>query len=305
MKLQRTPIHSFPVCTCLLAAEFLCLAHHVAAGADQPAKANAAEAGGPAGDKPVTPEPAAPETVAPDPSGGKGGLRGVFGDQKIKVGGAEREYRLVVPETVTDERPTSLVFAFHGLLDSKDLMPFYSKLDKLAEREGFILAFPNGRNRHWPLALRLAQDDLAFFDSLYDHLAAEYNIDRRRVFLTGMSNGAFFSHLVASQRPDKVAAIAAHSGGLGLVGRKDLDLPHKYAVLLVHGATDALVPAAESRKARDAYEKWGHAVELIEVPGLNHFWAHTIDINDRIWKFFGEHPLAPSADDVNNKNIIQ
>jgi polyhydroxybutyrate depolymerase len=249
--------------------------------------ARAADAG------PERPAAAAKDATAADPSGGKGGPRGTFRDRKIKVGGQEREYRLVVPESVSDERATPLVFAFHGLLDSKDLMPFYSKLDKLAEKEGFILAFPNGRNRHWPLVVRMAQDDLAFFDALYDQLAADYNIDRRRVFLTGMSNGAYFCHLVASQRPDTVAAIAAHSGGLGLVGRTDLEVPRKYAVLLIHGETDALVQIGESRKARDAYNKWGHAVELIEVPGLNHFWAHKIDINDRIWKFFSEHPLSP------------
>jgi polyhydroxybutyrate depolymerase len=234
--------------------------------------------------------------VAPRPSGGQGGETGVFPDEHIEVAGKDRAYRLIVPKSIDPSQPVPLVFAFHGFLDSKDFMAWYSKLDLLAEKHGFILVFPNGRDRRWPLLLELAKPDLAFFDALLDHLSSRYNIDLNRVYLTGMSNGAYFTHVVASQRADKVAAIAPHSGGLGLIGGKQPDLPHKYAVLLIHGEADALVGASESRRARDAYQKWGHTAEYIEVPKLNHFWAHDADINERIWKFFQEHPFAPGPD---------
>ena len=66
--------------------------------------------------------------VAPLSSHGGGGEVGTFADQGITVEGKDRFYRLVVPKSVNPAQPVPLVFAFHGLFDSKDLMPFYSKI---------------------------------------------------------------------------------------------------------------------------------------------------------------------------------
>jgi polyhydroxybutyrate depolymerase len=228
--------------------------------------------------------------VPRSPSNGSGGGAGTFANAKIDINGLERVYRLVVPEGIDSEKPAPLVFAFHGLLDSKDIMPWYTRLDDLAKKHGFILVYPNGRNRHWPLVVEWAKEDLDFFDALYAHVTSQYNVDLDRVYLAGMSNGAYFSNLLASQRSDKIAAIAAHSGGLGLVGLKELTVENKYAVLVIHGDADSIVPVREGRATRDAYQKWGHPVGYIEVPKFPHFWAHKIGVNDKIWKFFEEHP---------------
>lgn|GEM_PF-754466 len=228
--------------------------------------------------------------VKPRPSGGQGGGQGVFAEGKLEVGDKKREYRLIVPKSVDLTKPTPLVFAFHGLFDSKNLMPMYSQLDKLAEEKGFILVFPNGLNRHWSIIPALAKDDIAFFDALYARLTAEYNVDLNRVYLTGMSNGAYFSNLIASQRTEIIAAIATHSGGIGFVAAKPPEGKHKYPVLVVHGVDDSIVNIDEGRKQRDLYLKWGHKVEYVEVPGHNHFWAHKVDVNHKIWDFFVAHP---------------
>jgi len=230
--------------------------------------------------------------VPPRASRGKGGKAGVFAEETIEVRGKKRVYRLVVPESAGAKEPVPLVFAFHGfLIDSKDLMPVYSRLGRLAAKRGLVLVYPNAVNRSWPLVLDWAKDDLAFFDALYGHLTARYNIDLNRVYLVGMSNGGYFTHLVASQRPAKVAAIACHSGGVGLVGLKELDVEPKYGVLLIHGAADRIVKVKEARKARDLYRRWGHPVEYLEVPRHGHRWAHRARVNDRLWEFFQAHPL--------------
>jgi polyhydroxybutyrate depolymerase len=233
---------------------------------------------------PAAAQPAKPAPETPK----KTGKVGTFPDESIEVKGKKREYRLVVPKSVDPDKPASLVFAFHGLLDSKDLMPRYSQLPRTAEKEGFILCFPNGLNRHWPIVPEWARDDLAFFDELCKKLETDYTIDPDRIYLTGMSNGAYFSNLVASQRADKIAAIAAHSGGIGFV--KEDKERRKYPVMIIHGEYDSIVKVEEGHKARDAYKKWGHEVDYIEIPKLNHFWAGSQGINDQIWKFFKEHP---------------
>ncbi|MCZ7644281.1 MAG: phospholipase [Planctomycetota bacterium] len=220
-----------------------------------------------------------------------GGSAGVFAEETLEINGHARSYRLVVPKSVDLSRPAPLVFAFHGLGDSKDLMPVYSRLDALAEKEKFLLVYPNGRGRCWPLLKEWAKDDLAFFDALLAGLSAKYRVDARRVYATGMSNGAYFCQFLAAQRAEKIAAVAAHSGGLLNVGLGGTEPARKFPVLLIHGADDRIVPASEMERAKAYYTKHGHEVEAVEVAGLGHFWAHAAGINERIWKFFAAHPL--------------
>src|SRR5262245_57477769 len=217
-------------------------------------------------------------------SRGSGGKAGTFANETIKVDKIEREYRLVVPKSVDPKKPAPLLFAFHGfLIDSKDLMPVYTQLDKLAEDKGFILVYPNGKNHAWVLVPQLAKNDIAFFDALYEHLTSKYNIDLNRVYLAGMSNGGYFTHLVASQKSDKVAAICSHSAGLGALAFGEPKVKHKYAVFIAHGDEDSIVKVEEGRKTRDAYEKWGHPVKYIEIPKHNHFWGTNEGINKKMW----------------------
>lgn len=226
------------------------------------------------------------------PSNGKGGTAGTFPDETMEIAGVKREYRLVVPKSVDNRKPVPILFAFHGfLIDSKDLMPKYSQLDQLAEKERFVLVYPNAVDKAWRIVPFLAKDDFAFFDKLLAHLCGRYNIDRNRVYLTGMSNGAFFAHLLASQRSDVVAAIACHSGGLGVLARRPPQVKHKYGVMIIHGEKDSIVNVDEGRKSRDQYQSWGFPTEYLEVAGLNHLWAVNADVNTRLWKFLKEHPL--------------
>jgi polyhydroxybutyrate depolymerase len=228
------------------------------------------------------------------PSHGAGGKVGVFKTEKIEVGDDERSFRLVAPKTIDAQTPAPLVFAFHGLGDSSGLMSWYTQLDRVAEKHKFVLIYPNAQSRLWPLSPRMAKRNLDFFDALYKFATENYNIDQRRVYVIGMSNGGFFSHLLARERPDKIAAIAPHSAGLGLMTR-DPKLTQKYAVILIHGDKDGIVKVEESRKAHEAYTKWGHDVEYLEVKGLNHFWAHKADVTEKIWAFFAAHPLSVEA----------
>jgi polyhydroxybutyrate depolymerase len=213
----------------------------------------------------------------------------IYPHERMNIGGTTRAYRLVVPAVVAAGKVAPLVFAFHGLGDSKDRFAQYSRLDDLARHQGFVLVYPNAKTVFWPLTVEWARDDFAFFDALYAHVTLTYNIDPRRVYLIGNSNGAYFSHLLAAHRSERIAAIAVHSGGLGIVLPAAMQMASKYAVFAVHGAIDPVVPVAESRKVREAYEAAGHLVEYLEIPGHDHRWAGHLDVNGRIWKFLSAH----------------
>jgi polyhydroxybutyrate depolymerase len=217
---------------------------------------------------------------------------GDFGSETIKIGGVTREYRLVAPRTVDLTKPAPLVIAFHGMLiDSKDVMPQYMRLNETAEKRQFIIAYPNAIGKSWGLAPEKARNDLALFDALLDKLNATYKIDPNRVYVVGMSNGGYFAHLVGRERSTIVAAVASHSGPLGLQTLFGLRAARKFPVLIIHGARDGLFPIAIARENRDKYKREGHETQYVELKNIGHMWGTNAGVNEIIWKFFADHPL--------------
>lgn len=216
---------------------------------------------------------------------------GTFPSESLTVGKEEREYRLVVPDKVDLKQPAPLVFAFHGfLIDSKDVMPRYTKLSEAAAKHGFILAYPNALDRSWALTPDKMQKDLAFFDALLKKLSTDYLIDPERIYATGMSNGGYMAHFVGKERSKVIAAVACHSGALGLQTLRGINAERKFPVMIIHGDKDNIISVSTARENRDKYQKEGHEVNYVEIPGLPHWWAADKGINDDLWKFFAEHP---------------
>ncbi len=219
-------------------------------------------------------------------------VHGEFASEKVSVGNASRVYRLVVPKSVDLAKSAPLVVAFHGMgIDSKDLMPNYTKLNDTATKHGFIIAYPEAIGRSWGLAPEKVKNDLAFFDALTDQLKARYKIDTNRIYVLGMSNGGYFAHLVGKERSKTVAAVASHSGPLGLQTLGGVNADRKFPVIIIHGDKDRLLSVDFARENRDKYKKEGHPVEYVELSGVGHMWGTKADVNETIWKFFADHPL--------------
>lgn len=214
---------------------------------------------------------------------------GTFASESIQVGKDKREYRLVIPKSVDLTKPAPLVFAFHGfLIDSKDVMPLYTKLDDTAAKHQFLLVYPNAIGKSWALTPEAMVKDVAFFDALKKKLTADYKIDADRVYAVGMSNGGYMAHFIGKERSKEIAAVACHSGALGLQTLLGIKADRKFPVMIIHGDKDGVIPVKVARENRDKYTKEGHEVNYVEVPNLNHFWSD--GINERIWKFFADHP---------------
>jgi poly(3-hydroxybutyrate) depolymerase len=223
-------------------------------------------------------------------SSDKSRRQGEFPDEVVQVGATARTYRLYVPETVKRASPAPLVIAFHGILiDSKDLMPLYTKLNDTARRHGFLVVYPNAVGRSWGLTPDKIKADLAFFDALLAALRKDYSIDSQRVHVLGMSNGGYFAHLLGKERSQVIASVASHSGPLGLQTLLGIGAERKFPVMIIHGGRDPLFAISIARENRDKYRREGHEVEYVELPNLGHRWATEADINERIWSFFKSH----------------
>ena len=78
------------------------------------------------------------------------------------------------------------------------------------------MAYPDGAGRRWNdgRAVGAERDDVGFVRALIDSLERELEIDPRRVYATGISNGGMFAHRLACELPGVLAAIAPVAGAL-------------------------------------------------------------------------------------------
>ncbi len=217
--------------------------------------------------------------------------------ETVEVEGVAREYRLVVPDSL-QESPVPLLLVFHGALETNEAVARSTQLDRLAAAQGFFLVYPQGLNQSWPASLPADNPDyymrdLAFFDAMVDDLAERYPIDRRRVYVAGISQGGAFVQLLVSRRSEKIAAAVSHSGWLpdplsvqGIGARRECPL------MLVVGSDDKQVSPTAAEESRDCFRREGHPVEYHMIEGLGHRWALEHDINETIWSFLSEHRLG-------------
>lgn len=133
------------------------------------------------------------------------------GTHDLRLGA--RTYRLHVPAGLP-AGPAPLVVALHSALSSGAVMELLSRLDLVADREKFLVVYPDGEPagaRVWnagDCCNRSRSDDVGFLVGLIDHLVATQRADRARVYVTGISNGAMMAYRLACQRADRIAAFA-------------------------------------------------------------------------------------------------
>lgn len=156
---------------------------------------------------------------------------------------ADRTYLAHVPAS-RPARP-ALVIALHGAGATGRQMEKLSGLSQIADRAGFLVLYPDGRNRRWNDGRNVPEvtsDDVGFLDRLIDHAVSQWNVNPRQVYVVGFSNGATMAYRLACEVSAKVAAIASVSGSLA---REVFDRcrPAKpVSILSIHGTNDPIVP---------------------------------------------------------------
>ncbi|MFO0189863.1 MAG: alpha/beta hydrolase family esterase [Planctomycetia bacterium] len=170
--------------------------------------------------------------------------------RSIEVEGRERTYLVHVPPQYDPAAPMPVVLAFHGGGANADNMVAFSGLNEKADQAGFIVVYPEGSGRLPRMltfnagnccgkAAESKIDDVAFTRLVLDDLERIANVDRRRVFATGMSNGAMMSYRLAAELSDRIAAIAPVAGPMGT---KDCRPGRAVSVMHFHGDTDECAP---------------------------------------------------------------
>jgi polyhydroxybutyrate depolymerase len=196
------------------------------------------------------------------------------GDQvhAIQVGDAVRRYVLHVPESNPKDGTRPLVLVFHGGGGSAGNMPNFTGFDRVADANGFIVAYPNGIDRHWNDSRGLSPaDDVAFIRALIAKLQRAYKVDPGRVYATGISNGGFFSNRLACDLTDKLTAIASVAATMPEALVPECQPSRPISVMYMQGTKDPLVPIGGGPVARTH----GNAVSLERAAQFWREWNHT------------------------------
>jgi predicted peptidase len=127
----------------------------------------------------------------------------------------------------------------------------------------------------------------------------EFDIDRQRQYLIGVSMGAYGAYRLAMDEPLRFAALVGICGGLDTPGGRPLPteiddnmppadtfldaarLLRHLPIWLFHGDADQIVPVTESRALVEAASQVGGRLRYTEYPGFGHaIWKLALDDPD-------------------------
>lgn len=167
----------------------------------------------------------------------------------LDIDGMMRTALVHIPAGLAPGRAVPLVLALHGYGGSGPRMEPYSGFSAVADRYGFLVAYPSSMGLFWnSTAARTAPRDVRFLAELIDDLEQTLCVDARRVYATGVSNGGSMVALAGCELSSRIAAVAPVAGDYT---RQPACRPSRpVSVLEIHGTADQVVPYFGGRRAR-------------------------------------------------------
>ncbi|MDP1890524.1 MAG: PHB depolymerase family esterase [Gemmatimonadaceae bacterium] len=172
--------------------------------------------------------------------------------QSLTHGGMERTYVVRAPRNITRaSTPLPVVVVLHGGGGNAANAEQMTGFTRLVERERIFVVYPNGTGRlknrllTWNAvhccgsAMESRVDDVGFIGAMLDALIAQYPVDQRRIYVTGMSNGAMMSHRAGRELPHRIAAIAPV---VGAVFGDETPAASPVSAIIFNGLKDTSVP---------------------------------------------------------------
>lgn len=170
--------------------------------------------------------------------------------ETIVFDGLTRRFALYAPAIYDPAVPTPTLVVLHGKDQNLDDIQFVTQFNELSERYGFLVLYPESYKDNWNDGRAVAGipaydqdvDDVGFVRAVLERVAAGYNVDVKRLYICGFSNGAMMAQRIAFEEPEIYAAMAAVSGtipqNVADAGPPSVPIP----VCMMHGDNDALVP---------------------------------------------------------------
>ena len=208
--------------------------------------------------------------------------------QSITVAGVRRTFVLRTPRAPADSgalRPAVIVL--HGGGGNAENAEMMTGFSRLVDREGVVVAYPDGSGRArtrlltWNageccgFAMDERVDDVAFIAALIDTLVRGHRVDPRRVYVTGMSNGAMMTHVLARELGTRIAAIAPV---VGTIFGVESPAPVPVPALIFNGMRDKNVPYDGGPSRGIGRNAWNSPAQPARRQG--EFWARANGCDD-------------------------
>jgi phospholipase/carboxylesterase len=182
-----------------------------------------------------------------------------------------------IPENRDRSEPLPLVIALHGGFGhGRDFI--WTWLREARSRR-FALACPTSLNITWTITG--PDNDGELLKQLLAFSLGRWNIDRNRILLTGLSDGATYALKRSLDRETPFSHFAIFSG---ILAPFDLRHANGRRIYWVHGAKDWMFPAWRAKMGEKELAAAGADVTLEIVPDLYH--AYPREKNDRALTWF-------------------
>jgi polyhydroxybutyrate depolymerase len=165
--------------------------------------------------------------------------------------GDDRPVTLHVPKSYSCDKGAPLVIMLHGYTATSAIEEAYLGITAESEKRGFLYAHPDGTkdamgNPFWNATDACCNfngskiDDSAYITKIIKDVQTAYNVDPKRIYLVGHSNGAFMSYRMACEHGDLIAGIASLAGAMYSDVTK-CAAANTVSLLEIHGTADATI----------------------------------------------------------------
>ena len=150
-------------------------------------------------------------------------LPGQFASRSFAGPAGALQYKLYIPSNYAarSNKTYPLIVMLHGCKQSPDDFAAGTRMNALAEKHGFLVAYPaqpvaaNGSKCwNWFRAEDQGRDlgEPSLIAGITREVVARYRVDERRIFVAGLSAGAAMAVVLGATYPDLYAGVGAHSG---------------------------------------------------------------------------------------------
>jgi predicted peptidase len=203
--------------------------------------------------------------------------------------GKDARYVLFVPHDYQPDRPTALILFLHGMGESgadghkQAKVGLGSAVRKREKTFPCLVLFPQSQRRSW----RADEPDAQRALRILAEVREQYNVDPKRIYLTGLSMGGYGTWSLAAKYPDRWAALVPICGGGDTrQAARFKDIP----CWCFHGAKDPVVPVQLSREMIAALKAAGGHPDYTEYPDLKHIsWDRAYDTPELYDWLFAQH----------------
>lgn len=194
---------------------------------------------------------------------------------ELKHDGINRTYSVYLPSGI-EKKPTPVMLVLHGGTGSANHSIETMGFADVAEQEKFLVVFANGTGtlfgadrRVWnageccAAAVRKNIDDVGFIKKMLDELKTNYTVDSKRIYVTGMSNGAMMTYRLICELPNTFAAAIPVAGAI--VVDKKCEHGANTAIMHIHGLKDESVPFLGGKSKGFIRAKYKPTIDTLNI----------------------------------------